>query len=458
MSRLLRLRALAAALAIAFTAALSAAAMPAAQAATTTCSGTGTIPAGDYMIQANEWNSTAQQCITYNGGTGWTVSTANFNLSGGAPATYPSIYKGCHWGLCTSNNSFPIQMSKLGSATTSWSTTQPSSGAYDVSYDIWFNSTPTTTGQPDGTEVMIWLNSRGGVQPFGSQTGTSNAAGLNWNVWTGQQTSWKIISYVLNPGATSVSNLDLKALFQDAVSRGSINPSNYLLDVEAGFEIWQGGQGLGTNSFSVTATTAGSGGDTTPPSVPANLAVTGTTSSAASLSWSPSTDNVGVAGYRVYRNGVQVGTTAGTTFTDTGLSASTQYTYTVAAYDAAGNVSAPSSGVTATTASSGGGGGSGCTAAYSVTNQWSTGFTANVTVTNSGTAPTNGWKVAWTWGGNQQITSVWNGVLAGSGQSSVAVTNAAYNGSIAAGGNTSFGFQAGYSGTNGSPTLTCTAS
>ena len=456
MARLLRARALAAALAIAFTAALSAVALPAAQAATTTCSGTGTIPAGDYMIQANEWNSTAPQCLTYTGGTAWTVSTANFNLSGGAPATYPSIYKGCHWGLCTGNSEFPIQMSKLGSAVTSWNTTQPSSGAYDVAYDIWFNSTPTTTGQPDGTEVMIWINSRGGVQPFGSQTGNTTVDGMNWNVWTGQQTSWKIISYVLNPGATSVSNLDLKALFQDAVARGSINPSNYLLDVEAGFEIWQGGQGLGTNSFSVAATT-GSGGDTTPPSVPANLAATGTTAASASLAWSPSTDNVGVAGYRVYRDGVQVGTTAGTTFTDTGLSASTRYTYTVAAYDAAGNVSAQSGGVTATTTSSGGGGGSGCTATYSLTNQWNSGFTADVTVANNGTAPTNGWKVAWTWGGNQQIQSLWNGVLS-TGGSGVSVTNAGYNGSIAPGGNTSFGFQAGYSGTNGSPTLTCSTS
>jgi hypothetical protein len=258
--RFLRPRALAAALSLAAAPAVCAVTAPAAQAATSTCSGSGTIPAGDYMIQANEWNSSAQQCITYNGGTSWTVSTANFNLSGGAPATYPSIFKGCHWGLCTGNSGFPIQMSKLGSATTSWSTNQPGSGAYDVSYDIWFNSAPTTSGQPDGTEVMIWINSRGGVSPFGSQTATTNVDGMNWKVWTGRQTSWNIISYVLNPGATSVSNLDLKALFNDAVSRGSINPSNYLIDVEAGFEIWQGGQGLGTNSFSVSASASSGGG------------------------------------------------------------------------------------------------------------------------------------------------------------------------------------------------------
>ena len=445
-------RRIVAALAIAVVTTALGIAAPVAEAATTTCSPTGTIAAGDYTIQANEWNSTAQQCVTYTGGTAWSMTTANFNLSGGAPATYPSIFKGCHWGLCTPNSGFPIQVSKLGSASTSWSTVQPNSGAYDVAYDIWFNSAPTTTGQPDGTEVMIWINSRGGVQPFGSRTGTSSAAGMNWAVWTGQQTSWKIISYVLDPGATSVSNLDLKAMINDAVARGSINPAHYLIDVEAGFEIWQGGQGLATNSFSVTAS-AGGGGDTTAPSVPSGLAVTGVTNSSVSLSWSPATDNVGVAGYRVYRDGVQVGTPAGTTFTDSGLAASTRHTYTVAAYDAAGNVSAQSAGVTATT--SAGGGGGGCQATYAVSNQWDSGFTANVTVANTGTSATTGWKVTWTWAGNQQVSNVWNAVESHSGQAET-VTNAGYNGTIAPGGSTSFGFQAGYSGSNPPPTLTCT--
>jgi cellulose 1,4-beta-cellobiosidase len=159
----------------------------------------------------------------------------------------------------------------------------------------------------------------------------------------------------------------------------------------------------------------------------------------------------------VYRNGSQIGTSTGTTFTDTGLSASTRYTYTVAAYDAAGNVSAQSAGVTATTASSGGGGGGGCTAGYTVTSQWGGGFTANVTVTNSGAASSKGWKVTWSWGGNQQIVNLWNGVESRSGQSET-VTNASFNGSIAPGGNTSFGFQADASGTNATPTLSCSLS
>ncbi len=93
----------------------------------------------------------------------------------------------------------------------------------------------------------------------------------------------------------------------------------------------------------------GGGGDTTPPSAPANLAVTGTTSATVSLSWSASTDNVGVTGYDVYRGSAKVGTVTTTTYTDSGLAASTSYTYTVKAHDAAGNVSAASNSVTGTT-------------------------------------------------------------------------------------------------------------
>src|SRR5204863_423328 len=79
--------------------------------------------------------------------------------------------------------------------------------------------------------------------------------------------------------------------------------------------------------------------DTTPPTTPTGLTATVAGSTGANLSWSASTDNVGVTGYIVRRNGVQVATPATTSFADTGLSAATTYSYTVAARDAAGNVS-----------------------------------------------------------------------------------------------------------------------
>ena len=92
----------------------------------------------------------------------------------------------------------------------------------------------------------------------------------------------------------------------------------------------------------------GGGGGTTIPAAPTGLTVTGTTNSSVSLSWTASS---GATSYAVYRNGVNVGTTSSTTYTDTGLSASTSYTYDVTATDSAGT-SAASSTVTGTTTSS----------------------------------------------------------------------------------------------------------
>ena len=83
-------------------------------------------------------------------------------------------------------------------------------------------------------------------------------------------------------------------------------------------------------------------GDTQPPTVPQNLHRTGATSSSISLAWNASTDNYGVAGYRIYRNSAQVGTATGTSYTDSGLTANTGYSYQVDAYDGVPNYSAKS--------------------------------------------------------------------------------------------------------------------
>lgn len=91
------------------------------------------------------------------------------------------------------------------------------------------------------------------------------------------------------------------------------------------------------------------GGDTEPPAIPAHPLATALSSSAIRLTWDASSDNVGVTGYDIFRGGVLLATTLATVYTNTGLSASTLYTYTVKAKDAAGNVSSASSAVSATT-------------------------------------------------------------------------------------------------------------
>ena len=87
-----------------------------------------------------------------------------------------------------------------------------------------------------------------------------------------------------------------------------------------------------------------------PPSVPANVAAVAASASQINLSWSVCTGASGVAGYKVYRGGVQVATATSESYSDTGLAAATTYSYTVASYDSAGNTSAQSSAASAKTA------------------------------------------------------------------------------------------------------------
>ncbi|MBY8865907.1 cellulase family glycosylhydrolase [Streptomyces sennicomposti] len=105
-----------------------------------------------------------------------------------------------------------------------------------------------------------------------------------------------------------------------------------------------------------------------------------------------------------------------------------------------------------------GGGGSApaCTAAYTVSDDWGSGFNASVTVKNSGTVALKSWKVTWTWPGAQKITNIWNASYTQSGATVTAV-NAAHNGAVAPGTSTSFGF-GGAPGGATAPTVTCTAS
>lgn len=82
--------------------------------------------------------------------------------------------------------------------------------------------------------------------------------------------------------------------------------------------------------------------DTTAPSTPVGLSMASNTLTSVTLAWTASTDNVGVTGYNIFRNGTKVGTSSATGYSDTGLTPGTSYSYRVSAYDAAGNTSAQS--------------------------------------------------------------------------------------------------------------------
>lgn len=95
--------------------------------------------------------------------------------------------------------------------------------------------------------------------------------------------------------------------------------------------------------------------------------------------------------------------------------------------------------------------GSSCHVVYSTTSQWPGGFTANVTITNTGTSAVSGWTLGFAFPGDQKITNAWNGTASQSGEN-VTITNASYNGSIAAGASTQLGFQGTWTNSDAAPT------
>ncbi|MCW2931181.1 MAG: cellulose-binding, family [Actinomycetia bacterium] len=330
----------AAGIAFAGTAAMTMVGAPGAHASTTTTL-TGSqevrVANGAAGVQNNEWGSGEPESIATTGNAGFTVVNSSIaNATNGAPGGYPSIYSGCHWGDCTRGGlaAHPVPVSALttpGTVRTSWSTTQPGgNAAYDVAYDIWFNQTPTTTGQPNGAELMVWINHRGGVEPYGAKVGTADINGVSYQVWEGAQPWGDTISYVMNKPTTSVTNLDLGGLAADALQRGYIHTSWDLIDVEAGFELWQGGAGLATNSFSVNLSSSASQTPATPtaPTTPVHTPAPSPASpSAISLqAVSPQHTTPGVA------------TNATVDFTNTGSAMASNVTMTIEVLDSAGKV------------------------------------------------------------------------------------------------------------------------
>jgi cellulose 1,4-beta-cellobiosidase len=207
-----------------------------------------------YCVQNDVWNPDSgwTQTLQVNDHDGdFTITAANHvKATNGPPASFASIYRGNHFGMATANSGLPKQVSGL-SVDTSWDFSTVSSGVWDAVYDIWFHQTSDYSGgSPNGAELMIWLNYQGGIQPAGSKVDTVSLSGATWEVWHTTM-GWQYVAYRITSNATSAS-FDLNAFVTDAVSLGYIKNSWYLVSVEAGFELWQGGAGLKSNSFSVS--------------------------------------------------------------------------------------------------------------------------------------------------------------------------------------------------------------
>ncbi|MDO8189120.1 cellulose binding domain-containing protein [Conexibacter sp. JD483] len=181
--------------------------------------------------------------------------------------------------------------------------------------------------------------------------------------------------------------------------------------------------------------------DTTPPTVPAGLATASApTQTSVALRWNPSTDAVGVSGYRLFRDGQQIAETTATSATAGGLQPDTAYRFSVRAFDAAGNVSADSAPLSVRTAAPPPQPSGGVTAALTLRDDWGSGFTADMTIRNRTSAPLSGWQLELQLPAGVSVSGVWS-AKAPLGGGVVSFTPEEWTRTVPAGGAVSFGFQ-----------------
>ena len=174
--------------------------------------------------------------------------------------------------------------------------------------------------------------------------------------WRRSQDNVSVAGYQIyrNGSSTPVTTITLTHHTDTGLTPGT----NYTYTVRAIDAA--GNQSAASNSASARTQGTPPASDTTPPTVPGTPTATAISSTRIDLNWAASTDAVGVSGYRIYRNGstTPLTTVTSTSHSDTGLTPSTTYSYTVRAFDAAGNVSnASGAGSARTQAGSGGQGG-----------------------------------------------------------------------------------------------------
>ena len=239
---------------------------------------------------------------------------------------------------------FKVDSTNIGSAITAspYTATWNSTGVADGSHTLYAVAVDTSGNYATSSISITVRNSPPVISAISSGSPTTTAATITWT--TDEAASSKVVYGATSAYGSATSSPSLVTSHSIGVI-GLTASTTYHYAVVSTDVV-----GNTATSTDQTFTTANTGPDVTPPTAPTNLTAGASSSSELDLSWNASTDNVGVAGYKIFRGGSQVGTTtSATTYADTGLTSSTTYTYFVKAYDAAGNISSASNIATSTT-------------------------------------------------------------------------------------------------------------
>jgi chitodextrinase len=200
-----------------------------------------------------------------------------------------------------------------------------------------------TNSAGTGTATLVWTVNADTSAPsvptgLSAATTTGTSSVLSWSASTDNVAvaSYEIELNGASWGTTTATTIAIGGLLPGTSYTVAVRAS----DLAGNQSSWSSPLGITTTS------------DTTAPTTIAYVKDATETTDTVTLVWSRSSDAQGIAGYNVYRNGTFVGTTTGRSFVDTGLAASTSYSYTIKAFDVAGNLSSASSTLNVTTSAS----------------------------------------------------------------------------------------------------------
>ncbi|KAF8601539.1 glycoside hydrolase family 12 protein [Ceratobasidium sp. AG-I] len=209
---------------------------------------------GQYYLENNLWGkgdatsgSQTTQATSYSGTTvGWKTT---YNWAGGP-------YNVKSYSNVALNTGLGKKLSSIKSIPTTWKwkySSASSSLVADVSYDLWLSKSASGTGSSSTStvEVMIWLSTRGGAGPAGSQIGTVTVGGKSWKLFKGTVSTWTVYSFVAGSELTSYTG-DLKAFFTYLNKSQGVSLSQYLVGAQAGTEPFVGSATLATSAYTIS--------------------------------------------------------------------------------------------------------------------------------------------------------------------------------------------------------------
>jgi hypothetical protein len=227
------------------------------------CSDRDWVGLGKYGILTNLWG--AQGTVETDGQCTWTLCDTQGEIGWGTEFTwtsgdeisvksYAAAILGWHWSDMPGGTGLPIQLSEQRKIPCSWSfsLSVDEAASLNVAWDLWLNPSADVSQYTAPTdEIMVWVHRQNKEDPIGYEAGAQDTVAIGdatWDVYRGNNGDNDVYSY-LRVGNASCATVDLMDFLKDLVARAWVDPSKYLISIEAGPEVVRGQGELVTGTY-----------------------------------------------------------------------------------------------------------------------------------------------------------------------------------------------------------------